>query len=502
MLAQPDSAWYRLRKPAQRNRLAVGVGLAVGIAILGGAGVALWQAIQARAEQRRAETVKSFVTGLLTDTDPFNTTSGEATVQSLLTAAQARLPPAEPHNAALRVELLHVIGSSLIGLSKFDSAQTALQQAIDEGRSQLGPNHPLTLSARVTMTSVRRFRGQQAQMQAELDALLPVLRAQPGPGSAELLAAVGNNAHLAIDQGRYSDARTSAREALAMAERRHGREHAVTAEAALVVTLTDHYAGDADQTLASAARARDLLMQVHGPQRPHAKVLDGRFMFGRALGNVGRFEEAVVELVDVLRQVRVLLGGEVQMAGFVAADIGRFALELGDAGSSLEHGRQALAIVSRDAGDATFTVAMARMHVGRALLARHEDEAVRMLSAARDSMLKARGTASPVVADLTALHALALAEQGQIDVAQRILHERLDFYRNAEPLYRYRGLHIAGLVRRRSGDAEAAAALQAEALAALPAHAKRRDGVLAEQARLAVDRGLAAHPSAMDNRWQ
>jgi serine/threonine-protein kinase len=54
VLARPDSGWYRARRFVARNRLAVGAGGAVAIALVGGASVAWWQARVARAEQLRA----------------------------------------------------------------------------------------------------------------------------------------------------------------------------------------------------------------------------------------------------------------------------------------------------------------------------------------------------------------------------------------------------------------------------------------------------------------
>ncbi len=53
--AQPDSAGYRLRKFVARNRIGVGAGSAVVLAVLVGAGVALWQANEARQQQTRAD---------------------------------------------------------------------------------------------------------------------------------------------------------------------------------------------------------------------------------------------------------------------------------------------------------------------------------------------------------------------------------------------------------------------------------------------------------------
>ncbi len=54
--AQPDSRWYRTRKFVARNRLAVGAGGVVFVAVVAAAGVSLWQAGVAREQARLAQT--------------------------------------------------------------------------------------------------------------------------------------------------------------------------------------------------------------------------------------------------------------------------------------------------------------------------------------------------------------------------------------------------------------------------------------------------------------
>ncbi len=53
--ARPDSRWYRTRRLLRRHRLALGFSAALGLAIVAGAGAAVWQATKARAESRRAQ---------------------------------------------------------------------------------------------------------------------------------------------------------------------------------------------------------------------------------------------------------------------------------------------------------------------------------------------------------------------------------------------------------------------------------------------------------------
>src|SRR5207247_415547 len=71
VLAQPDSVWYRGKKCLWRHKRAVGAVTAVLLALVGGTGVALWQAAHAREqarlatrEARTAEAVQAFLEDL------------------------------------------------------------------------------------------------------------------------------------------------------------------------------------------------------------------------------------------------------------------------------------------------------------------------------------------------------------------------------------------------------------------------------------------------------
>jgi eukaryotic-like serine/threonine-protein kinase len=501
VLAQPDRAAYRLARFVRRNALAVGATTAVVAALILGTGVATWQAVQARAEQRRAEAVKTFVTSLFSDADPFSTASREPTVEGLLQAAQARLEAQPATGGALRVELLETIGSALAGLGRNRQAMQVLHQSIAEGTRSLGANHRLTLRARVALSSAYRHAGQTAEMRAELDDLLPRLRASADTMREELIDAVKNGAHLAIDEGRVTDAQAAAKEALAMSVRWLGANHRETADAALLVASADFFGNDVQQLLASAARAVEAVSRAYPQDPPHAKVLDAQFIHGRALARAGRLAEAVAALQLVLDQVRKHLGPQAPMAGYVAADIANFELERGHADTSLPHARFALSVLERVAQADSYTVAMAHFHVGRAELALYQAADARLnLERARPGLVAVRGERSAMVAELTVMHALALALLGRLDEAQREADAALEQAGTMSPAQKVRLLNIAGTVRRLQGAPDAAFARQEEALSALTPdtlHSERGARVRAELARLWLERGDPAKAMAL-----
>ena len=203
MLARPDSTWYRVSKGIVRNKVAVAAAAAVLVAILAGTGVATWQAHVALTEKAQALEVRDFLITLFRDASPYNVGGRALSALDWLKQVKVRADRRLDDRPALRVELLNIVGSSLLSLQDTAAADEVLTQAVEEGTLRLGPDHPETLRARVLMTPVHRFRGRTKEMRAELGRLLPVLRATKGALAEDLVVALKNQAHLEIDEGHY-----------------------------------------------------------------------------------------------------------------------------------------------------------------------------------------------------------------------------------------------------------------------------------------------------------
>ncbi len=321
VLAQPDSAWYRLGKLLKRNRLAAGAAAAVATALVTGSGVAMWQARQARVEQQRAEAVKQFMTALFRDVDAYGAPNSKPTVQELLQQARTRLQGGFVGQPALRVELLVTLANGLAGLSDYEAAESTLRQALDEGVPVLGRRHALVMSARVGMANVLRFRGRVSDMQAELEVLRADMDATPTVAAADRVEMMENVVHLAVNQGRYADAQAAAREVSALSTRHFDRRHPRQITAWMLVGLTASYNGDHERSLQASAEAVALAKDVFGTVRPHARVFDARALHARALGNLGHYREAADELVDVVAGVERLFGAANPMVAYYSADV-------------------------------------------------------------------------------------------------------------------------------------------------------------------------------------
>ncbi len=504
VLAQPDKRSYRLRKFIARNRLAVAAASSVFIAILAGSGVSIWQAREARIGQQRAEEVKNFIESIFRDADPFSS-GAEPTVKGLLKQAEDRLIGRFARQPSLRVELLTTLASAYIGINEFESAENLLNEAVGIGKSELGPLDGLTLRARIAMTTVYRFRGQLAEMQAALEAIQTDLQSADTVFPADRLLAAENSAHLAIDQGRFTDAEAAARDAQRIALQYFDEYSEQAANTAMLVAVALTFGPNPESAPEASRHALDLALKVHGAERPHARVLDARAILGKSLGNAGRYQEGAVELKQVVEEAAQLLGPDTAMIGFYSADIARFLLETGDLHGSLSYSQRSLQVLSALVDADTYTLAAAHYNVGRAQLAlRQTESALQSFLAARYGMTEARGRDSAVVRNATAHVAQTLALQGNIAEAESEIEPEIDFFRDASGLLKFHGLHVAGILKRISGQWAAADELQRAARAAISdgdIDARRRALVETEFLLISVDQGDFEAAVRRVNAW-
>ncbi|MEO8122750.1 MAG: serine/threonine-protein kinase [Burkholderiales bacterium] len=465
VLARPANAIYLMRRFVARHALVTALSATALLAVLGGAGAALWQAQVAGAQQRRAEAVTIFMADVLREADPYNAGVSKPTVEQLIHQARAKLGNRFADQPALRVQLLTLLANTLIGLSSFDEAETLLQQALVEGRDALGEDDALVLRARLGMSEVYRHRTQIAQLDAELKTLVPALQSSPDIGAPELIQAYQNVAHLAIEQQRPADAVASAQRALDLARAKlpPGDERAVAP--ALLRAVALNYLKDPARALLASREALDMAIAAWGDKQPHARVLDARGTYGRALGNDNQYRAAAEELKKVVADTSALLGPNVPMVGYYAADVARFELAVDRPQAALPYAERAAAVLEAAGVQDDWTRAVPQVLRGRALVAMRRPQALGVLQAAHTLGVAARGPDSFVAWDSGYHLALAQARGGQIDAALQTLREL-----GVPPSTAGRGMlfyahHLRGVVFRLAGDTRAAESEQREALA-------------------------------------
>jgi eukaryotic-like serine/threonine-protein kinase len=468
VMAQPDRLQYRVAKFVARHRLTVGAAASVLLAVLAGAGLAVWQARVALAEKERAEEVKEFIASIFQEADPYRGPARSLSAVDLLMQAQARIDQNLAGRPELRIELLTLVGSSLVSLQQNVLADQLLGPLVDEARHTLGEAHPQTIRARVLLASVHRFLGRTDRMRGEVESLLPLLRASPAARPADLIAVLKDHAHLAIDEGRGRDAVRAAREACELATARLGESHPETVKASILLALAHHFAREPGPALETAERAYHLAMAAYHDRPAHPTVIDARSVYGRTLAEAGQLAAAMEQVEHAIRDATEVFGPSSMMVGFFSQHLARFAQQHGDLEKALANGQKTADILTQHAEPGSFTYLSARRARAYSLLAaRRLPDALAELDVVADGMLRAFGPAHERTYLVQENRGLALGLAGHLAQAEREIEAALVPHREAGAPSLSRPLYALGVVRRLSGRHQDALRLQGEALGAM-----------------------------------
>ncbi len=185
VLARPDGAGYRLHKFVLRNRLAAGASAAVLVAVVSGAGVAVWQASVARAqtaqaqaqaalakkEAQRAQAVQGFMVDLFRSNthqqaDPLK--AQQTTARELLDVGAARVSDALRDAPESEIQVLNTLSDMYVQLGLRDKAIALQRRSVDVGRGLHGPGDPGRADAILSYATTLQERPQRSEIPALL----------------------------------------------------------------------------------------------------------------------------------------------------------------------------------------------------------------------------------------------------------------------------------------------------------------------------------------------
>ena len=185
VLARPDSAGYRLRKFVLRNRVAVAASAAVLVAIVSGAGVAVWQASVARAqtaeaqaqaalakkEAQRAQAVQGFMIDLFRtnshqQADPLR--AQQTTARELLDIGAARVSEALKDAPESEMIVLNTLSDMYVQLDLRPKAIALQRRSVEVARRVLGPHDPARADAILSFVSTLQERPERSEIPALL----------------------------------------------------------------------------------------------------------------------------------------------------------------------------------------------------------------------------------------------------------------------------------------------------------------------------------------------
>ncbi|MQY06477.1 hypothetical protein ACRB68_45650 [Actinomadura sp. RB68] len=218
--------------------------------------------------------------------------------QATIAAALAHATPADANN----------IANALHDQGRYQLAETAAHQALNDYQQQYSPEHPRALASRSNLAVALSDLGRWEEAEAEQRAVLEIRNRALGAEHPDVLTGRSNLAVMLSDLGRWEEAEAEQRAVLEIRSRVLGAEHpsTLTSRSNLAVVLRD--LGRWEEAEAEQRAVLEIRSRVLGAEHPD--ILTGRSNLAIVLRDLGRSAEAEAEQRAVLEIRNRVLGAE------------------------------------------------------------------------------------------------------------------------------------------------------------------------------------------------
>ncbi|MGD8277298.1 MAG: serine/threonine-protein kinase, partial [Gemmatimonadota bacterium] len=474
--ARPDTAGYRLGKFARRNWVSLTATAAVIVAMLAGLTIAVWQARVASAqrdvaqvEARKANRITDFLIGVFEVADPSVARADTVTAVQILDRGAARIDAELSAEPVVQATMMDVIGRVYASLSLYDRADSLLTEALRRRTALLGPDHPDVAASVFSLARLAFLRNRPeadsllgdavAQLRAALgpddprvaealvqlafshigsadstaelalDEARRIYAAAPGDHEADLASITYALGYIRHDQGRYPEAESLYRAALAVQRDRLGPNHpntlTTTSNLGFLLQLLGRFEA-ADSALQAVLSAR---RRIFGER--HARVATSLLVLAELRYAQGAWQEAERYVRDARAMREELFGPDSPPTLYASFYLARVLQAEGQLDQAESLYRQVLR-AAETRGTANSTVARTVNGFAGVLEARGDTVGAetfyrRALELYRNSV----GETHPFTAIVRGNVAALLIDQGQLDAAEPMLRTSIETLRAA-----------------------------------------------------------------------
>lgn len=330
--ARPPSATYRAGRFVRRNRLAVGAGGLVLLAIVGGAGVAWSQARRADAERDLANEVSTFLEDLLTAPDPFQDALGPAAdvrMVDFIDHADRRVREGLGNRPRTRARMLTLLGKVQRNLGETGRSVETLREAVVANRSVFGAGAQETLEALRNLGLSLTATGAADEAETVLRAALEGQVALTGETSLDVANTQELLARGLLDARRLDEAEPLLRSSLETRRRLLGAADPALVASHNGLAALHSYRGDQEGALAWTEEAVRVLEGAGAEHRANLGLTLGNL--GGVYRRLGRLDEAdsalsrgTAILHEMLGPSHFLTAGADASLAAVQADLRRY----------------------------------------------------------------------------------------------------------------------------------------------------------------------------------
>ncbi|HTI95894.1 MAG TPA: serine/threonine-protein kinase [Rudaea sp.] len=412
-IARP-SLRYVAARFVRRNRVAVAIVAIALLALIGTTAFALWQARQATRMAVRAEHSKTFLAGLLTDANPFQSAHGGKNNIALLDSAAQRIDKEFSDAPDQQVELRQIIADALSRLGEPKLANDLQRRSVEQIRQLHGERSPQLGVALGVLAQTAEDSGDIETARTQFEAAYTILQSTGDAYRRQRMTAMTGLAKMA---NRRSDFAEGQRWYERVLQERLAQEGPASQDIAMDLFNLGACALYQERY----AQATDLMRRAHAMLEHTLGAAHPRFIYvdlglGVAQMKSGHIDDAIKTLTDALNLAGANLKPGAEMVGTIQSALASAQWCAGDDAAAIASAQAAREILA--AAHAP-TLGVAELTLGRAQLRTHTPQALRTLADSRQHLradsARAAGNAK-FLALAQAAQGAALAQGG--DAAQ------------------------------------------------------------------------------------
>jgi eukaryotic-like serine/threonine-protein kinase len=306
VLAQPDSAWYRVRKAALRHRAGFAAAAAFLATVLVGAGAALMQARRAEHAAEEARVIKDFVVDVFkvnARDNPANHDLRQLPAHMLLERGARLIDTKFARQPRLRAELYGVVGGIFADMSSPKQAEEYAMKQI-AALSLLDARADDQARALILLARALHQQGKLADAELRARRAILVARASPKLDVEARFALID----VLFAQKRHETASGELEAVDALLKHGRGAMAHESARAEWIRARILARRNQVDLALPVYERAIDAALRAEGPQSRLA--IDIRLTLSQSLMGVGQAEASKRQLAAALDTMRALGGAD------------------------------------------------------------------------------------------------------------------------------------------------------------------------------------------------
>jgi serine/threonine-protein kinase len=314
VLAHPIRPWYRASMFLRRHWLAFLTGALLFAVLVASSALTAWQARIALARAKQAEEAKAMVISMLFDAHSYRGAGKQVSALDLLRQTQQRLAMLPTTDIRSRVQVLNILGASLLSQQDTNNAEAAADRAMAEA-GELSPSDPERLRSRLLRSWVLLSRGQTDKVHNEIASLLGDMHRYGTALPEDLAGAWRVQSAIALEEGDPAKAVSSAREALRIAESRLGTRHNQSVLALVDLCYAYLEAGQGELAVKTGEKAVMRALEAYSKSATHPNVLKARVALGNALAGSGQPARGMQLTQDAIEDAMALFGPSSRFVG-------------------------------------------------------------------------------------------------------------------------------------------------------------------------------------------